>query len=247
MNKREGFNPIRWVYLSVGTIAMLFAGVIYAWSILKTPFVNQFNWTPTSLTLNFTLTMSCFCTGGFIGANLAKRIGTRITISISALMVATGFILTSQLSGDSVYLLYITYGILAGIGIGISYNVVISTVNTWFPDKKGLCSGCLMMGFGTSALLLGTAANTMFESSLGWRTTYIILGIVLGVVLITAAFILKRSGQEVITIVRKPEELRQEEDFEHKEYTTAQMVRRSSFWMAFFVYGFQLIINHLGI
>ena len=232
MNDRKNYKQTRWLYLIVGTIAMLFAGIIYAWSILKTPFVSQFNWSATSLALNFTLTMSFFCIGGLLGANLAKRIGTTPTIIISGLIVAVGFILTSRLSGDSVFLLYVTYGGLAGTGIGISYNVVIGTVNAWFPDKKGVCSGCLMMGFGASALLLGTAASNMFDSSIGWRNTYIILGIVLGIVLSVAAIILKRPGADVV-LPAVNNKSNKNENFEQRDYTSAEMLRRPSFWMIF--------------
>ena len=91
-------------------------------------------------------------------------------------------------------LLYLAYGFLAGLGIGISYNVVVATVSAWFPDKKGLCSGCLMMGFGASALVLGNWASSMFEGAMGWRRTYVILGLALGAVLILTGLILKRPA-----------------------------------------------------
>ncbi len=234
MNQKEkNIGQLRWLYLIVGTVAMLFAGIIYAWSILKTPFVTEFQWSTTNLALNFTLTMSFFCIGGLLGANLAKRIGSTLTVMISGLVVAAGFILTSRLTGDSVLFLYFTYGGLAGIGIGISYNVVIGTVNAWFPDKKGLCSGCLMMGFGASALLLGSTASSMFESTIGWRNTYVILGVVLGVVLILAAMILKRPGADDILPVAKGSNSHKNHEFEQKDYTTSEMLRRPSFWMAF--------------
>ena len=64
----------------------------------------------------------------------------------------------------------------AGIGIGIAYNVIISTVSAWFPDKKGFCTGSLMMGFGASSLLLGNFADVLFKTELGRKGTYIILG-----------------------------------------------------------------------
>lgn len=126
----------RWVYLVLGVVSMLFAGMIYAWSILKAPFAAF--WTAPQLALNFTITMTCFCLGGFVGAKLSKRFGITITIIIAGVLTCAGFLRTAQLRGNSVLLLYLSYGVLAGLGIGIAYNAVISTVNTWFPDKKGL-------------------------------------------------------------------------------------------------------------
>lgn len=231
-NSKQNLS-VRWVYLVVGIIAMLFAGIIYAWSILKSPFSADFGWTTENLALNFTLTMTFFCVGGFVGARLAKRIGAKLSIIISGILAAVGFVLTSFLGGGSVALLYVTYGLLAGLGIGIAYNVIIATVSAWFPDKKGLCSGCLMMGFGASALILGNLAASMMEGTLGWRTTYLILGIALGVVLVVAGLILKKPGADVALPQPKAAKAASKESFEARDFTTGEMLRRPSFWMAF--------------
>ncbi len=218
---------IRWLYLAVGTVAMLFAGIIYAWSILKVPFAEEFGWSTTDLSLNFTITMSCFCIGGLLGARLAKRTGHCIAIIVAAVLGAAGFMLTSVLSDASVWLLYGSYGLVASLGIGIAYNVVIATVNAWFPDKKGLCSGVLMMGFGASALVLGNLASGMFEST-GWRTTYIVLGAGLGIVLTAAALILKKPGEGVVLPAPKSKAAAANPDM-----APMQMLKRPSFYLAF--------------
>lgn len=232
MSNKQNLS-VRWLYLVIGVIAMLFAGIIYAWSILKAPFASEFGWTTSNLALNFTLTMTFFCVGGFLGARLAKAIGYKLTIIISGILAAVGFVLTSFLGGGSVVLLYVTYGLLAGLGIGIAYNVLIATVSSWFPDKKGLCSGCLMMGFGASALILGNLAASMMEGAMGWRTTYLILGIALGVVLVIAGLLLKRPGADVVLPQPKAAKAASKESFEPRDFTTGEMLRRPSFWMAF--------------
>ncbi len=229
---------IRWFYLAVGVIAMLFAGILYAWSILKAPFGADFGWSASDLALNFTLAMCFFCLGGLLGAQISKRAGHRIAIIASGILTAVGFGLTASLSGTSVGLLYLTYGVLAGLGIGISYNVVISTVSSWFPDKKGLCSGCLMMGFGASALLLGNVADSLFKSNFGWRNTYIALGIAIGVVLILAALLLKKPTGDTVFPQGKKTKTTVSESFEQKDYTSGQMLRRPAFWMAFISIAF---------
>ena len=228
---------VRWFYLAVGVVAMLFAGILYAWSILKAPFDAEFGWSASDLALNFTLAMCFFCLGGLLGAQIAKRLGHFIAIIASGLLTAIGFFLTALLSGSSVLMLYLSYGLLAGLGIGISYNVVISTVSAWFPDKKGLCSGCLMMGFGASALVLGNVANALFRSELGWRRTFIVLGIAIGAVLVLAALLLKKPDENTPLPQGKAAKATKEA-FERKDYTSAQMLRRPAFWMAFVCIAF---------
>ena len=232
MNKSNHLSQ-RWGYLAIGVVAMLFAGVLYAWSILKSPLSAEFGWTAAALALNFTLAMSFFCIGGLLGAQISKRAGHRIALLAAGVLSAAGFILTAVLRDVSVVMLYISYGLLAGTGIGIAYNVTIATVSAWFPDKKGLCSGCLMMGFGASALVLGNAANTLFNSNLGWRLTYVILGISICAVLALAGLLLKKPSAETALPQPKATKAASTEIFEGKDYTSGQMLCRPSFWMAF--------------
>ena len=88
---------MRWVYMIIGVIAMLFAGVLYAWSILKAPLSAEFGWGQSELALNFTLAMTFFCTGGLLGSKLSKKIGHRIALLVSGTFSALGFILTAFL------------------------------------------------------------------------------------------------------------------------------------------------------
>ena len=227
---------IRWLYLALGVVSMLFAGIIYGWSILKSPFGFEFGWDPSQLALNFTITMICFCLGGFIGAKVSKKFGIFASITIAGLLSAAGFLLASRLDGRNIVLLYLTYGVLAGLGIGIAYNAVISTVNAWFPDKKGLCSGCLMMGFGASSLIIGNWVSQNMTKS-GWQTAYVQLGCALGAVLLITALILKRPDENTVLPKPKAKKSSREEAFELKDYSTSQMLRRGSFWMAFACLG----------
>ena len=227
---------IRWLYLVLGVISMLFAGIIYGWSILKEPFGARFGWSASDLALNFTITMTCFCLGGFLGAKLSKKFGIFASITISGLLSAGGFLLASRLNGNSILLLYLTYGVMAGLGIGIAYNAVISTVNAWFPDKKGLCSGCLMMGFGASSLIIGSwVSNNM--AKVGWQLAYVHLGCALGAVLLITALILKRPDEKTVFPQPKAKKASREEAFERMDYASGQMLRRPSFWMAFACLG----------
>ncbi len=220
-------------FLAVGVFAMLFSGIIYAWSILKVPLKEEFGFGDSALALNFTLTMCFFCLGAFFGSKLNKIIGTKLTVILSGILVGIGFIGTAFIEGK-IALLYVFYALFAGLGIGIAYNVVISTVNSWFPDKKGLCSGALMMAFGASTLILGKVIEFLFGmESVGWSKTYIIFGIALALVLILTGLVLKAPSKEVVFPEIKVNKSVNKETFESKDYTTKEMVKRFTFWRAF--------------
>lgn len=222
----------------VGVVAMLFAGVLYAWSILKSPLAAEFGWGTSELALNFTLAMTFFCIGGLLGAQISKRLGHRIALIASGVLSAAGFLLTAALSNVPVFVLYLTYGVLAGIGIGIAYNVVIATVSAWFPDKKGLCSGCLMMGFGASALVLGNVADAMFKSTIGWRFTYVALGIAIFAVISLAGIILRKPSADVVFPEAKLNKKAAITEQKKQDFTSKQMLCRPSFWLAFICISF---------
>lgn len=234
----------RWLYLISGVFTMLFSGVLYAWSILKIPFKNEFNWSDSVLAFNFTLTMCFFCLGAFFGSLICKKIGPKITLILAGILVGVGFVTTGLLSNQIPYLLYLTYAVLSGTGIGISYNVVVSTVNSWFPDKKGFSSGCLMMGFGISTLLLGNIISALFENAnVGWSKAYILLGVVVAIVLVLAGLVLKTPSADVEFPAPKAKNNTQKESFETRDFSTKEMLKSFTFWRAFV---FMALITAVG-
>ena len=235
----------RWYYLAVGVFAMLFSGVLYAWSILKIPFHDQFGWSGATLSLNFTLTMCFFCLGAFFGSLICKKIGPRCTLLIAGALVGAGFVWTGLLNATTPKLLYITYAVLAGTGIGISYNVVVSTVCSWFPDKKGFCSGCLMMGFGISTLLLGNLISILFEMpAFGWSKTYVLLGIVIAAALFIAGLVLKLPDAKIEFAAPKAKKIANKENFEVRDFSTVQMLKSFTFWRAFGCMAFMTAVGN---
>lgn len=230
---KDKLNSKRYLILSVGIITMLFAGIIYAWSILKVPFAEELGFTKDDLSLNFTLTMSFFCLGGVLSSQFVRRIGTRLTIALSGLLAGLGFVLTSFIGEGGLLLLYLTYAVVSGFGIGVAYIVIISTVNSWFPDRKGFSSGALMMGFGASSLILGNLADMLFKTNVGWRSTYVIFGIAIGIVLVVSSFFIYSPDAGTELPAPKKKKGSRSEDFEVRDYKPSEMLRRFTFWRAF--------------
>jgi len=185
----------RWLYLATATVTLLFLGLIYAWSIFRTPFGEIFpDWTVSQMSMTFTISMIFFCLGGFVGGLLSKRLPVKVRMFISAVMLFVGFFVVSMVNPDnpsgSLTMLYIFYGVFGGGGVGLAYNVIIGTLNKWFPDKIGLASGIMLMGFGLGGLALGSVVSIMI-GSIGLLSTFKILGIAIGVVCVISAAIIR--------------------------------------------------------
>lgn len=231
-------NPLltRWVYLALSGIALLFTGVIYAWSIFKVPLSTHFGWTDSQLAFTYTLTMCFFCVGGLLSGWMVKRFSLRTIFLASAVSILAGYVWTTLLPGGGIFLLYLSYSVLIGGGIGLAYNTIIATGNAWFPDKKGTSSGLMMMCFGLSTMVLGNLAASLFDMpSVGWKTTFLGLGVIIALILAVCSLVVKAPDGSVKLPAPRISPKRQE-DFEQRDYSTKEMLRRSSFWICY-VYG----------
>ena len=186
-------TKLRWGYLGVCTLRLLFLGLIYAWSVFRIPLETEFGWTASQASLVFSVSMMLFCLGGLVSGMLQKKYSVRITLMLGALCMLAGFGAASRAQG----LLGIccTYSLLCGFGVGLGYNSCLSVVMTWFPDKKGLVSGIALMGFGFGGMVFGTLSAKLI-SSIGWRSTFMIFAVLFFGVILISAFILKTAPAE---------------------------------------------------
>lgn len=228
----KGLN--RWIYATVGVVVLLFAGLIYAWSVLVIPISQEFpEWSNTSLSLTFTICMTLFCLGGLIGGLVQKKINVKINVWVAAVLFLVGFFISSK--AQSIITLYIGYGILAGFASGLAYNSVMSTMSKWFPDKQGLISGILLMGFGFGSFIIGKVYQAYTPTEIGgWRTSFMIFGVILLIVLAIGGFFFVKPGDDFSV---KADTSKKENKSANKEIgidvNAAQMVKRPSFWLYF--------------
>ncbi len=220
----------RWVFVIAGVIVLLLAGVIYAWSVMSQPIsASHPAWTATQLSITFTLAMAFFCTGNLVVGLLSKKLSPRIYVILTAVLFLAGF-LTASMTSDGLWTLYVGFGVLCGLGSGFAYNIVLSTISAWFPDKQGLASGILLMGFGLSSFLIGKiyTAATPSDGSMGWCVTFRVIGVVIFAVIFLASFFFVRPGEDFVPpapskakTVREPA----------ADLTPGGMVRKGSFWL----------------
>ncbi|MBP0010939.1 MULTISPECIES: OFA family MFS transporter [unclassified Roseofilum] len=178
----------RWLFIPFGMIILLCLGSVYSWSIFRTPLENELGISATQSLLPFTFVLVSFAVSMPIAGFYITRIGVRAMTVIGGLAVGLGYILSSF--ATHIGLLIFTYGVIAGIGIGIAYGVPMVVVSRWFPDKKGLALGLTIVGFGLSPLITAPLANSLIDAYTV-RPTLRILGIAFTAIIFAIAFTLK--------------------------------------------------------
>ena len=145
----------RAITLLLCTVLQVCFGTVYAWSFFQTLLVRQLGWTFTETAIAFSLTIfSLGCSAAWAGAVL-PRFGPRKLAIIGSVMFAGGYLLAGlALHIDFLPLFYLGYGVIGGAGIGLGYVTPVATAAKWYPDRKGLATGIVVMGFGVGAFLL---------------------------------------------------------------------------------------------
>ncbi len=233
----------RWVYAIIGVIVLLLAGLIYAWSVMSQSIgASRADWSAAQLSLTFTLVMAFFCAGSLVAGILSKKVNPKIYVILSGVLLLAGFMVAS-LTQESPAMLYLGFGVLCGLGAGFAYNAVMGTICAWFPDKQGLISGILLMGFGLSSFIIGKvfAAVAPADGSDTWCATFRIMGIIIFVVMIVASFFFVRPGDDFVPPTSSKKKVVREPAC---DVNTATMVRMPSFWL---MYVWAIMVSAAGL
>lgn len=187
-------------YLACSVLAMLFLGLIYAFSLFVGPMSESFGYSRSDLALTFNIMMIVFCIGCVAGSQIEARAGHDVSIAVSACCFCGAFVGTALFGGRSIWAVYLLYGCLGGFGTGTGNIVIASVTNLWFPEKVGFSSGIMMMAFGFSSLIFGSLFSALIPIW-GLSTVFICIGTVTGVIVFAVSRILKRPPDAISLII----------------------------------------------
>jgi len=155
MASAEQASKNRWLVAVMGTILQLALGTVYAWSYFQQPVMAAGDWTNSQAAWTFSLAIFFLgLAAAWGGVNLPK-FGPRRLAMTGGLLYGSGYLLAAwALYLKSLPLLYLGYGVIGGIGLGLGYVTPVATAAKWFPDKKGFITGMVVMGFGFGALAM---------------------------------------------------------------------------------------------
>ena len=166
----------RWLIAASGVGIHLSIGSVYSWSIFSRPITEQLGWTLKDVQMTFSISILFLGLSAALMGRFVERYGPRKAGTVAAVFFGLG-IGGSGLAvlAKNIYALYLCYGVLGGIGLGVGYIAPVSTLVKWFPDRRGLATGLAIMGFGFASLLAGPIIQELIVT-IGLPYTFFVLG-----------------------------------------------------------------------
>jgi len=164
----------RWFRVAGGVGLNLCLGAAYVYSVFLTPLQREFGWTRSELSVAFTLSIAFIAAGVLVGGRWQDRRGPAAVSLTGALLFSAGIFLSRYT--DSLAWLYGCYGVVVGLGSGIGYTCPLSVGMKWFPERRGLVTGMMVMGYGAGGAVIAPLAGFLIHR-FGWRDTFGILGV----------------------------------------------------------------------
>ncbi len=177
----------RWFMALAAMAIHISIGSVYAWSVYVKPIQSTMNWTLTDVTITFSVAIFFLGLSAALMGKFVERKGPRAAATLAAVLFGLGTVGSGlAIYLESKLLLYFTYGVLGGAGLGIGYISPVSMLVKWFPDRRGMATGLAIMGFGFASAISGPAIKVLIDA-VGVSSTFYILGSIYFIVMFSAA------------------------------------------------------------
>jgi MFS family permease len=154
----------RWLIPPAALAVHLCIGQAYATSVYKTALVNHFDTSLTAIGIIFSIAIVMLGVSAAVMGTWVERVGPRAAMFTAACFWAAGFLIGALgIATSQLWLVYLGYGFIGGIGLGIGYISPVSTLIKWFPDRPGLATGMAIMGFGGGALVASPLSRQLMS------------------------------------------------------------------------------------
>jgi MFS transporter, OFA family, oxalate/formate antiporter len=208
--------PNRWLLAAGGILMQLALGAVYAWSVFRIPLTKTFGWSIADVTWAFSIAILVLGFAAFLGGLWMRRAGPRIVGITGGILYGLGVSLAAFSAGN-IWILWLTYGVIGGLGVGLGYIVPIATLVKWFPDRRGFITGLAVAGFGAGALVTAPVAQQLI-TSVGVLKTLGILGVAYLIMVVVGASVMRNPPDGWKPAGWEPS-VKQQEQLDAKEYT----------------------------
>lgn len=237
-----------YVVVAAGFIIMAVVwGTAQTFGVFFKPILSDFGWTRAAISGAASLSIALYAVLSIVVGKLTDRFSPRLIVSVCGAAIGIGYVLMSQV--NALWQVYLAYGVLVGIGTGGSFVPAATAIARWFVKRRGLMTGIFASGVGAGVILMPPVANWMI-SACGWRTSFIILGIVTIIATIVPAQFLRRDPAEMGLKPYGEDEIKKENVVPIEEYSSGEATRTRQLWLlviAYVCFGFsqQAIMIHI--
>ena len=244
------------IVIAAGCVIMVMYGTLFTFGVFFEPVLTALDWTRAMTSGAFSL---CIFTHGVLAIVMGKltdKRGPRIAVTVCGLSLGAGYLLMSQIT--SIWQLYLFYGILIGMGMGGAWVPHVSTIARWFEKRRGLATGIAASGEGVGILIMAPLSRWLISAH-GWRTSYIIVGIIALVFIIAAAQFLRHRPEKMGLLpygreanAKDISPAKYHKSSVTRDFSLAEAVKGRQFWIilaVFFLFEFSIlsVMNHIDI
>jgi MFS family permease len=223
-------------------ILLVYSASRSAFSIFFNPILDQYHWSAALLSGVFSLSIIMDGVSGIFWGQVCDRIGPRLVLIISAVLAGTGYILSGL--AQSVWQLYLIYGLMVGIGMGGVFNPVATTIPRWFKARRNTAQGIAVAGLGVGTLIISPIAYWLVSRH-SWAYAYAVIGVVFIVIIVIGALFMKLDPAQVND---KPYSKTGKNDKVLKnaarDFSLKEAIRTPQIWITicmFFCFGYSMI------
>lgn len=216
-------NP--YVVLIAGMLTQLCAGIIYMWSIFKQPVALHLEWAQDKAALTSSIMLASFVAGLILGGRAQDKFGPKRVVLFGSIFISIGMVLTAFVPKSYPELIYLTYGIIGGLGVGAVYTTTVAVVQKWFPNKRGFATGMMVSAFGFSLVLFAPLTKALL-ANYGVPFTFTAIGIAFLLICAPCSFLIvnPKNFESDSTSAK----------IDDGSYTTKQMLKTPQFYMMAF-------------
>jgi len=183
----------RWIPVLAGIAVQLCLGTAYIWGVFQ-PKVVELGWAQTDAALTYSLLLGVLTFGSMVGGKIQDRVSPTPVIIIGGVILSIGFFLAGLGTPEMPWVLWLTYGVMGGFGMGMTYTTTIAVCQKWFPDKRGLITGIIVSALGFGGLVFTPLANALMDSA-GVMATFQWFSLIFLVVTVVCGIIIKNPPQ----------------------------------------------------
>jgi MFS family permease len=231
----EGYN--RWLIPASALAVHLSIGQVYAFSVFKTPLVDHFGTSLTPIGIIFSIAIAMLGLSAAFGGTWVERNGPRKAMFVAAVCWAGGFVIGALgVATSQLWIVYLGYGVIGGIGLGIGYISPVSTLIKWFPDRPGLATGLAIMGFGGGALIASPLSDKLLSAYAAQPQDAIVpafltLGAIYFVAMMLGALTVRVPREGWLPAGYEPAQERRRSMVTANDVTAANAIRTPQFWL----------------